>query len=114
MSYDLPSYAELPVTADTPRGSSWGVWGEDDVFGALNLLDETQVRKATGSVRTGRVFPLDLDLRIPDPPMFGRTGPRHEIVTRPTGSNDDVIHHRNLRLRPRGISLLTSSTEISW
>ena len=34
----LPSYAQLPVDPSKPKGSSWGVWGDNDVFGCLNLL----------------------------------------------------------------------------
>src|SRR5438552_3236391 len=34
----LPSYADLPVKAGAPPGSSWGLWGDDDVLGTLNLL----------------------------------------------------------------------------
>ena len=42
----LPSYAELPVGPGAPPGSSWGLWGEGDVFGTLNLLtpERTQTR----------------------------------------------------------------------
>ena len=39
----LPSYDQLPVDPAKPKGSSWGVWGDDDVFGCLNLLTEERV-----------------------------------------------------------------------
>ncbi len=34
----LPRHAQLPATAGAPPGSSWGIWGEDDRLGCLNLL----------------------------------------------------------------------------
>ena len=34
---ELPSYRQLPVRADAPPGSSWGLWGNDDQLGTLNL-----------------------------------------------------------------------------
>lgn len=37
---ELPSYRELPVRPDAPPGSSWGLWGDDDQLGTLNLLTD--------------------------------------------------------------------------
>ena len=39
----LPSYDDLPVKEGAPAGSSWGLWGDDDVFGTLNLLTQERV-----------------------------------------------------------------------
>ena len=47
----LPSHAELPVRDDVPPGSSWGMWGEHDVFGTLNLLTPERVLAAARSIR---------------------------------------------------------------
>jgi kynurenine formamidase len=89
---DLPTYDDLPVTEGAPEGSSWGVWGEGDVLGCLNLLTPERAVAAAALVQQGRVFPLDLDLALPDPPLFGRARLRHE-VTGPVGgfSHDDVV-----------------------
>lgn len=85
----LPAYDDLPVRPDAPAGSSWGVWGDDDRFGCLNLLTPERAVRAAGLVRTGRVFPLDLDLGFPDPPLFGRPRVRHEVLG--TGGHDDLV-----------------------
>ncbi|MFI5041647.1 MAG: hypothetical protein ACHQNA_07340, partial [Acidimicrobiales bacterium] len=48
---DLPRYDELPVRAGLPPGSSWGVWGDHDHFGCLNLLTRERVRAGVACVR---------------------------------------------------------------
>ncbi|MET7640640.1 cyclase family protein [Streptomyces sp. NPDC005438] len=48
---------------------NWGRWGERDERGTLNLVDETVVRAAVGTVRQGRVLslaqPLGPDTSVP-------------------------------------------------
>jgi Putative cyclase len=75
----LPSYDELPVRAGLPSGSSWGVWGDGDVFGCLNLLTPDRVLAGAACVRDGAVFPLNLELELPGPPLFGRPSFTHEV-----------------------------------
>jgi hypothetical protein len=86
----LPSYDDLPVTPGAPPGSSWGLWGPDDVFGCLNLLTEERVRAGVASVRKGRVFPLNLELELPGPPLFGRSALEHTVHTVPSGHDDEL------------------------
>ncbi|MCI3948662.1 MAG: cyclase family protein [Acidimicrobiales bacterium] len=88
----LPAYDALPVREGAPAGSSWGVWGDGDVLGCLNLLTPEGAQQAAGLVRSGRTFPLDLDLGVPDPPLFGRPRLRHEVLGPPGGgSHDDLV-----------------------
>ena len=87
----LPTYDELPVKAGAPAGSSWGLWGDADRFGCLNLL--TPERAATAAqtlVRKGVTFALNLEYELPDPPLFGRQAPQHEVLGE--GGHDDVLH----------------------
>jgi kynurenine formamidase len=92
---DLPSYDDLPVRDGAPDGSSWGVWGEDDRFGTLNLLTPERVLAAAASIRTGRVFALNPPLTYPDPPLFHRSSVRHEVLGELGGGHDDVYHDFN-------------------
>jgi hypothetical protein len=92
---ELPSYDELPVRDGAPDGSSWGVWGEDDRLGTLNLLTADRVRAAAASIRTGRVFALNPPLTYPDPPLFHRARVRHEVLGELGGGHDDVYHDFN-------------------
>ncbi len=75
----LPAYDELPVGEGKPKGSSWGLWGDDDVWGCLNLLNDERLLRATGSVRKGMVFNLNLELELPKPPLFGRPAFEHIV-----------------------------------
>jgi hypothetical protein len=72
--------AKLPSFDELPDGRSWGVWGSDDVFGTLNLLTPERVVHGASYVRKGAVFPLNLDMELPDPPLFGRDPFHHEVV----------------------------------
>jgi hypothetical protein len=71
-AHRLPSYDELPVKPGAPAGSSWGLWGDDDTLGCLNLMTPERVREAARLIRRGQAFPLDWNLGLPDPPFFGR------------------------------------------
>ena len=88
----LPSYAELPVTEGAPPGSSWGVWGDKDVFGCLNLLTPERVRDAAGLIRKGSLFPLNWDMGLPDPPLFGRAAFEHKVewLANEVGHDDEL------------------------
>jgi hypothetical protein len=91
-SDNLPSYDELPIAPEYPPESSWGLWGEQDVFGCLNLLSAERVRAATAGIRTGTSFPLNWDMELPDPPMFGRSRFRHRVywVGRDAGHDEEL------------------------
>lgn len=90
----LPTYAELPCRADAPAGSSWGVFGDEDEHGTLNFLGPEQVVAAASLIRTGKLFPLNLDVGLPAPALFHRHSPRHELFHFPTGPGitvDDYV-----------------------
>jgi len=84
-----PEYARLPVQSGAPRGSSWGVFGDDDQIGTINLLTPARVRSATRLVRRGDVFPLNWQLELPDPPLFSRRALSHTLIPlQPAGTDD--------------------------
>jgi kynurenine formamidase len=89
MSELPPRFDDLPVKDGAPAGSSWGVWGDDDRLGCLNLLTPERIVEAARLVRKGSVFALNLELHLPDPPLFGRQAPKHEVLG--TGGHDDVL-----------------------
>lgn len=76
----LPRYDELPVRAGAPPGSSWGLWGDDDRLGCLNLLTPQRVAAAAHAVVDGDVVPLSLAADLPHPPLFGRPPLRHRVI----------------------------------
>jgi hypothetical protein len=77
----VPSYAELRERTDAPPGSSWGLFGDHDEFGALNFLTPDRVRSAAASVRRGAVFNLDYPLDAFPAPVRFRPPPRHVITS---------------------------------
>jgi kynurenine formamidase len=85
----LPSYDDLPITPGAPAGSSWGLWGADDRFGCLNLLTPERAKAAAALVRKGVVFALNLEYELPEPPLFGRQAPKHDVLGE--GGHDDVL-----------------------
>jgi len=88
----LPGYPELPVKAGAPEGSAWGLFGDDDQLGCLNLLTPERVVAAAELVRKGAVFPLNLRIDEPNPPLFGRGAPSVHLLEMGEGiARDDYI-----------------------
>jgi kynurenine formamidase len=75
----LPRFAELPQRLGAPAGSSWGVFGDDDEHGTLNFIGPEQVIAAASLIRSGKVFPLNWDVKLPAPALFHRRSLRHEL-----------------------------------
>ena len=75
----VPSYDQLPIREGAPAGAAWGVFGDEDQVGTINLLTPERVVQAADFVRSGRIFALNLPIDIPDPPLFTRGKHRHVI-----------------------------------
>ncbi|HEY4608687.1 MAG TPA: cyclase family protein [Ilumatobacteraceae bacterium] len=90
----LPSYRDLRKVNDLP--SSWGLFDEGgpDYFGCLNLLTPEKLVAAARLVERGAVFALNWSADLPNPPLFGRSGYRHEVLDLSAG-HDDVLHGWN-------------------
>ncbi|KAI9250942.1 hypothetical protein BDA99DRAFT_522269 [Phascolomyces articulosus] len=76
---DLPTFDQLPIKPEYPPHSAWGVWGEDDNLGTLNLLTEDVVTEAGKCIKKGKVFALNWELEKPNPPLFGRQQIQHNL-----------------------------------
>lgn len=85
---ELPSYQDLPVKGGAPPGSAWGVFGDDDQVGTINLLTPERALAAARLVRTGKSFSLNWDLEKPDPPIAGRKALKHTIFRDAYGTDD--------------------------
>jgi kynurenine formamidase len=86
----LPRYDELPVVAGAPPGSSWGVWGSQDMLGCLNLLTPSRVAAGMASVVEHQVLSLDLRQDFASPPLFNRRSYRHEIRDHAAGHGEYI------------------------
>ncbi len=86
--------------------SNWGRWGEDDVLGTLNFLDEAKRRQGAALIRRGVSFSLSqrFDMDGPQKGWRRRTNPVHTMLDTGTdaalgnqgfphgiGGADDVI-----------------------
>ncbi len=86
----LPSYAELPSKPGKPPRSAWGVFGDDDQVGCVNLMTPEKALEAARAVRTGKSFALNWEFEQPQPPLFRRGALRHTITGQGFG-RDDII-----------------------
>jgi kynurenine formamidase len=82
---------DLPPYRDLPEKRSWGLWGEDDQLGCLNLLSPERVAAAAKLIRRGAVFALNLRIDRPDPPLYGRGAVKHTITGEGTMGRDDYL-----------------------
>ncbi len=96
-SRELPEYDALPEMGSTGMRHAWGVFGEGDRVGTLNLLTPQLVLDAAQSVRTGEVLSLDLPLNLPDPPFFGRKAYEHHVFALNRHEMDDRVDNFHLQ-----------------
>ena len=94
---DLPSFDDLPEVPGLGLRHAWGVFGDDDRVGTVNLLTAVRVRTAAGCVRSGEVVSLDLPLDLPDPPLFGRQPYRHHVFALNRNEMDDRVDNFHLQ-----------------
>jgi kynurenine formamidase len=99
----------LPVRAGIRN--AWGVYGADDRLGCLNELTADRVLDAKSAIRTGAVFPLNLDMRLPEPPLFERSSLRHELIRSRSGIGlNDLVTDWNTQ----GSSQWDGFLHIAW
>lgn len=81
-----PTYRELP------NGSAWGVFGDSDQLGCLNLLSPERTAAAAALVRSGLLFSMNAPLDWPSPGFVGPTGtrqpPEHVRMQWPGGRDE--------------------------
>ena len=97
---------EGAIAATAKRVSNWGRWGEDDVLGTMNFLDDAKRREGAALVRRGASFSLaqSFDTDGPQKGWRRRTNPVHTMTDTGTdaergnqgfphgiGGADDVI-----------------------
>lgn len=87
----LPSFSQLPFEGPHGARSGWGLFGNGDQIGLLNLITPEVTKAAAASRSNGRSFPLSLDSDFLLP-MFDRQAPRHTVIEpRPGLAFDDAF-----------------------
>jgi kynurenine formamidase len=73
---------ERAIAEAAKRCSNWGRWGEDDVLGTLNFLDQAKRVEGAGLVRRGATFSLaqSFDADGPQKGWRRRTNPVHTML----------------------------------
>lgn len=76
----LDPEGEVRTRAEAYR--NWGRWGEDDVLGTLNFIDDAKRREAASLVRTGTSISLSqpFDMNGPQRGWRRRTNPVHTML----------------------------------
>ncbi|MEX2081152.1 MAG: cyclase family protein [Dehalococcoidia bacterium] len=86
----MPGFDELPVAPGAPPESAWWLFGKEDQVGMFNLQTPERIVSAARLVQRGAMFPLNWELELPNPPLYGRGGLRQTILRRPN-VHDDVL-----------------------
>lgn len=70
------------IASMAERCNNWGRWGDDDVLGTLNFIDDTKRLEAAGLVQAGRAFSLAqaFDTNGPQRGWRRRTNPVHTMT----------------------------------
>ena len=88
----LPSWSELPFRKGDFKGSAWGLWGDDDELGTLNLITEERRLAAASFVKKGKSFGLSLPLnRQPSDSFFHRPVAEYKILKKGYPAFDDEL-----------------------
>ena len=89
---ELPSYADLPPAPGGGR-SGWGLFGEGDNLGLVNLMTPERIAAAARLIRRGQVFCLDLPLGSISPALATFRGvPRHQVLHQPGSAGFDDVY----------------------
>jgi Putative cyclase len=106
----VPRYDDLPLARGGGR-SAWGVFGNDDSVGRLNLQRPAQIAQAAQLIRDGECFSLNAPLTALTPPLFGRRPLQREIIELHAGSAlDDII----TSLSPQGSSQWDALAHVAY
>ncbi|OKP14064.1 hypothetical protein PENSUB_333 [Penicillium subrubescens] len=91
MSFQLPTFDELPPVEGMPQGCAWGIFdkdGRNDIFGTLNLLTPEVVKAATAEVRKGISVSLNWSLESIKNPEFFRKSLSHKVMKLEDGETE--------------------------
>ena len=90
--FEKPSFDSLPLRKDGPQGNAWGLFGENDQLGMLNLLTPETTVAATKEILHGIRISTDWPLIKFQTTLFGRVPFKQEIHHKwPRTTNDDVL-----------------------
>lgn len=80
-----PPFEALPLRKDGPKGNAWGLFGDNDQLGHLNLLTPETTAAAAKEIVDGTRVSVNLPLGHLQRPCFGRVPLEHKILRKKTG-----------------------------
>ncbi|KAI4735377.1 hypothetical protein E4T50_14113 [Aureobasidium sp. EXF-12298] len=91
MSSTRPPFSSLPLDHNGPHGNAWGLWGDKDELGMLNLLTPSTTTSAAKEIEHGIRISIDWPLNK-IPPRSNRIALEHNIINKaPRSVNDDTV-----------------------
>ncbi|WP_434694894.1 cyclase family protein [Pseudomonas sp. Z1-14] len=84
----LPTYDQLMLRQDAPPGSSWGLFGENDQIGTLNLIDADSRLRGVAAAIQGKAFSLDL----PSTAIYPSLAPTRKPIAHHIFQRNDFHH----------------------
>lgn len=87
----MPAFEDLPLDKSGPPGNAWGLFGDNDELGRLNLLTPARVADAASEIREGIRISLDWPLNKPIKISSFRQQFKHEILPVSDAINDDAV-----------------------
>ena len=95
-----PPFDKLPLREGDPPFSAWGLYGDKDQLGALNLLTpENTLAAAKNEIRTGIRVSLDPPINSLLEPSHGRTPLKQKIFRRGNRPVHDDVLEFNTQVR---------------
>ncbi|KAJ5448531.1 hypothetical protein N7445_003352, partial [Penicillium cf. griseofulvum] len=92
MSVPRPVFDALPLREDGPPGNAWGMFGDQDQLGMLNLLTPENTAAAAREIVDGMRVSTDWALNSMTTPCFGRSAFEHIVKNKaPRAVNDDIL-----------------------
>jgi hypothetical protein len=89
---DWPKFEDLPLDKNGPPGNAWGLFGENDQLGRLNLITPLTVKEAASEIQQGIRVSLDWPINKPVFPAFKRPKFQHQLISyAPRTINDEVL-----------------------
>lgn len=86
-----PPFEALPLRKDGPKGNAWGLFGENDQLGHLNLLTPETVAAAAKEIVDGTRVSVNLPLGHLKTPCFGRVPLKHSLIRKDVIAFDDSL-----------------------
>ncbi len=100
MPSNKPPFDALPLRKDGPPGNAWGLFGDDDQLGLLNLLTPENTALAAREIVDGVRVPVDLQLGHLATPCFDRKPLEHRVWRKGTR----IVHDDELKFNTQSSS----------